>query len=37
MEISSLGGGDLILYGLIGFKIYHMPSCGWAMITKIVH
>ena len=37
IEISSLGGGDLILYGLIGFKIYHMPSCGWAMITKIVH
>ena len=35
--ISSLGGGDFILCGLIAFKICHMPSYGWAMITKIVH
>ena len=35
--ISSLGGGDFILFGLIAFKICHMPSYGWAMITKIVH
>ena len=37
IEISALGGGDFILYGLIAFKICHMPSYGWAMITKIVH
>ena len=37
IEISSLGGGDLILCGLTAFKICHMPSYGWAMITKIVH
>ena len=35
--ISSLGAGDFILRGLIAFKICHMPSYGWAMITKIVH
>ena len=35
--ISSLGGGDFILCGLIAFKICHMPSYGWAIITKIVH
>ena len=35
--ISSLGGGDFILCGLIAFKICHMPSYGWAMITKTVH
>ena len=35
--ISSLGAADFILRGLIAFKICHMPSYGWAMITKIVH
>ena len=35
--ISSLGAGDFILRGVIAFKICHMPSYGWAMITKIVH
>ena len=35
--ISSLDAADLILHGLIAFKICHMPSYGWAMITKIVH
>ena len=35
--ISSLDAADLILRGLIAFKICHMPSYGWAMITKIVH
>ena len=35
--LSSLGAGDFILRGLIAFKICHMPSYGWAMITKIVH
>ena len=35
--ISSLGTGDFILRGLKAFKICHMPSYGWAMITKIVH
>ena len=35
--ISSLCAGDFILRGLIAFKICHMPSYGWAMITKIVH
>ena len=35
--ISSLGGGDFILCGLIAFKIFDMASYGWAMITKIVH
>ena len=37
MGISSLGAADFILRGLIAFKICHMPSYGWAMITKIVH
>ena len=35
--ISSLGRGDLILCGLIAFKICHMPGYGQAMITKIKH
>ena len=35
--ISYLGAGDCGLRGLIAFKICHMPSYGWAMITKIVH
>ena len=35
--ISSLDAADFILRGLIAFKICHMPSYGWAMITKIVH
>ena len=35
--LSSLGAGDFILRVLIAFKICHMPSYGWAMITKIVH
>ena len=35
--ISSLGAADFILRGLIAFKICHMPSYGWAMITKTVH
>ena len=35
--ISFLDAADLILRGLIAFKICHMPSYGWAMITKIVH
>ena len=35
--ISSLDAADFILHGLIAFKICHMPSYGWAMITKIVH
>ena len=37
IRISSLGTGDFILSGLKAFKICHMPSYGWAMITKIVH
>ena len=35
--LSSLGAGDFKLRGLIIFKICHMSSCGWAMVTKIVH
>ena len=35
--LSSLGAGDFILRVLIAFKICHMLSYGWAMITKIVH
>ena len=36
--LSSLGSGDfIILLGLITFTICHMPSYGWAMVTKIVH
>ena len=35
--ISSLGIGDFILRDVITFKICHMPSYGWTMITKIVH
>ena len=35
--LSSLGVGDFILRGLITFEICHIPSCGWAMVTKIVH
>ena len=35
--LSSLGAGDFILRGLIAFKICHMTSYGWAMITKILH
>ena len=35
--ISSLGGGDFILCGLITFKICHIHSYGRAMITKTVH
>ena len=34
---SSLGAGDFTLFGLITFKICHMPSYGWAMVTKNVH
>ena len=37
IELSSLGAGDLILSVLIAFKICHMPSYGWAMISKVVH
>ena len=37
IELSSLGAGDFILRGLIAFKICHMPSYGWAVITKIVY
>ena len=35
--LSSLGVGDFILGGLIAFKISHMPSYGWVMITKILY
>ena len=35
--ISSLGGGDFTLCGLIAFEICDMPSYGWAMVTKIVY
>ena len=35
--LSSLGPGDFILRGIITFKICHMSSYGWAMVTKIVH
>ena len=34
---SSLGAGDLILGGLITFKICHKPSYEWAVVTKTVH
>ena len=35
--LSSLGAGDLTLRGLIAFKICHMASYGWAMVSEIVH
>ena len=35
--LSSLGAGDFILRGIISFKICHMSSYRWAMVTKIVH
>ena len=35
--LSSLGADDFILRGHIVFKIFHVPSYGWAMATKIVH
>ena len=28
---------DFILVGLITFKIFHKPSCEWALVTKTVH
>ena len=36
IELSSLGAGDFILRGIISFKICHVSSYGWAMVTKIV-
>ena len=33
----SLGAADIILSGIITFKICGMPSNGWAMVTIIVH
>ena len=35
--LSSLDAVDFILRALITFKICHMPSSGWAMVTKIIH
>ena len=35
--ISSLGGGDFILCGLVAFRICHIHNYGSAMITKTVH
>ena len=35
--LSSLGAGDFILRGIISFKICHMSSYGWAIVTKVVH
>ena len=35
--ISSLGGDDFILCGIIAFKIFQMPSYKWSMTSKIVH
>ena len=35
--LSSLGAGDFKLRGFIAFKICHMPSYGWDMITKILN
>ena len=37
MGLSSLGAGDLILGGLITFKICHKPSYESAVVTKTVH
>ena len=37
MELSSLLAGDLILGGLITFKICHKSSYEWVVITKTVH
>ena len=34
---SSLGAGDLILGGLITFKICHKRRYEWAVVTKTVH
>ena len=36
MRLSSLGAGDLILGGLIFFKICHKPSYESAVVTKTV-
>ena len=33
----SLGTADIILRGIITFKICGMPSNGWTVVTKIVH
>ena len=35
--LSSLDAVDFILRALITFKICHIPSSGWAMVTKIIH
>ena len=35
--LSSLGAGDFKLRGLRTFKICHMSSYGWSMVTKTVH
>ena len=37
MRLSCLVAGNLILGGLITFKIFHKPSYVWAVITKTVH
>lgn len=38
IRLSGFGAGDFILLGLITcLKICHMPSYGWAMVTKTVH
>ena len=35
--LSYLSAVDLIVRGLIAFKICHMASYGWAMVFEIVH
>ena len=35
--LSTLGAGDFILRGIMTFKICHLSSYAWAMVTKIVH
>ena len=37
MGLSSLGADDFILGGLITFKLFHMLSYEWAVVTKTVH
>ena len=37
MGLSSLGANDLILSGLITFKICHKPCYEWVVVTKTVH